>query len=227
MRREERLRKSESEDADADLRIRQIEEANAAVRAELRTLKTASVAALNSITDVVAECKYDAPTVHTTEEMAALRNSVLADLHQLRSEQSSIRERVDTTVRFCESEESKRSERVRALESCLRDIEQRPVPKTSHSMNVSHWPSHGMPADFVSASRADGLVSTPRQALGRDPSRSEATSLRSRIARFYAAFNPEKLAMLDSVLAEYEGAEEELMSALEVHYNAFGYFSNH
>ena len=35
-----------------------------------------------------------------------------------------------------------------------------------------------------------------------------------------------KLSEVDHILHEYAGAEEELMSSLEVHYNAFGYFSS-
>jgi chromosome segregation ATPase len=228
MRREERLRKSESEDADADLRIRQLEEANAAVRAELRTLKSASVASLNAVSDIVAECKYDAPTTHTTNEMNSLRESVMADLQHLRSEQLAIRERVDTTVMFCQDEEKKRTERVRALEGCLHEIEQRPVPKTAHVVDTQQWDRHTFtPPYFVPARGDDGLVSTPRRADGASRPPAAVLTVRDRVAQFYASFNPAKLSSLDKVLAEYHGAEEELMSALEVHYNAFGYFSNH
>lgn len=50
-------------------------------------------------------------------------------------------------------------------------------------------------------------------------------SLRNRIMAFYSKYKPEKLSDVDRIMAEYKGAEEELLSSLEVHYNAFGYFS--
>lgn len=49
--------------------------------------------------------------------------------------------------------------------------------------------------------------------------------LAATLERFYAAYNPDKLVDIDHILDEYEGAEEELLAALEVHYGCFGFFS--
>ena len=51
-------------------------------------------------------------------------------------------------------------------------------------------------------------------------------TVRQMVAEFYSIHNPEKLSSLDIILEEYYGADEELMSALEAQYGAFGFFED-
>lgn len=65
-------------------------------------------------------------------------------------------------------------------------------------------------SSFGAVTRKDGLRAVNQQKL----------------FHFYLKYNPEKITSIDAILAEYEGATEELFAALEIHYGAFGYFSS-
>lgn len=103
-----------------------------------------------------------------------------------------------------------------------------PQMLTAPSMATPSRPSSTMPIPPIatrplpSAPPPPPLV-MPQQHL---PVATQEGSFADQIRGFYRKYNPTKdehsIAM---VLQEYEGAEEELMAALEVHYQAFGYFS--
>eukprot|EP00658_Telonema_sp_P-2_P083715 TRINITY_DN9139_c0_g1_i7.p1 TRINITY_DN9139_c0_g1~~TRINITY_DN9139_c0_g1_i7.p1 ORF type:complete len:219 (-),score=53.60 TRINITY_DN9139_c0_g1_i7:212-868(-) len=57
------------------------------------------------------------------------------------------------------------------------------------------------------------------------PESAAAMRIRHNLERFYKKYQPKKLNSIDAILQEYQGAEAELYAALEVQYNAFGYFS--
>jgi hypothetical protein len=219
IRREERQRRSEADDAEAELRLRHIEESNAAVRSELQLVKSVNVEAMSAVAELVQECKYDAPTLHDMATMQRLRESVLHELHELRTSSTAARAKVSAAIKYCEDAEHHRARNVESLEVAVKEIQQRPpLPRVPVELSV-----HRLETAFPQ----DGLVYTPRQTAssGREPWR--PPDLRTRVASFYADYNPSKLRDLDRVLQEYTGAEEELLSALEVHYGAFGYFSAH
>lgn len=222
IRREERQRQQAAADAETDVRLRHVEESNAALRAELHVVKSVNVEASQSVADLLHECKFDAPTTHAAAELGSLRDDVLNDLQRVRAQNAELRQRVESVVSFCEQQETSRSRNVEELERTLRAVQASDSPRGVSSLVIDTAHASGTRAAVQEGGRQhEGLVHTPRQTVP------TPGSLRDRVAAFYGRYNPSKLSDLDRIMGEYAGAEEELLSALEVHYGAFGYFSCH
>jgi hypothetical protein len=241
MRREARRRQQESEDAELQLRLQHVEDTNAALRSELHVVKMINCDSTAAVMELLQECRVDAPTAHAAGEMEKLREGVMGDLRRVREDQAVLTGRVETVVAFCEDEEARRKGQVAALEQSLKQIEQRPpLPSYRPRVDAAALAERGLPRHGGGVA---GLVETPGRVEGSQlhlvPTGAAAAaaaaapgvfpsfpSHRERIATFYSRYNPAKLGELDAVMAEYAGAEAELMSALEIHYGAFGYFSS-
>ena len=222
MQREARERRSMADDDELEIRIRHLEETNAALRSELHVVKSVNTETNEAVVDLVRSCKIEVPTSSAASELHRLRDDVLRDLLTVREAHDGLRTKFESTMAFCRSEEQRRQGRVGALEASVAALERR-----------NPAPSYAAVVDTGLLGSA-GLVVTPRRdvlpvlagATSYEPQK--ALPFKEKIAEFYRIFNPAKSSgqQLESVLREYEGAEAELMAALEVHYNAFGYFTS-
>ncbi len=177
--------------------------------------------------DVAVRAKHDPATVFAAGDMQRLQQDVLSDLNRVRDEQLQLRSRLESIQSYCESEQRRRQIQVENLQSTVTEIEHQAVKAPLYRPTISLLSRPVDDQAVKDARLGSDLVRTPRRGhhQGAGSAAYRPADLRSRIIRFYQQHNPSKLGSVDGVLREYEGAEEELMSALEIHYGAFGYFS--
>lgn len=243
MRRQARERQLSAEEAELELRLKQMEELNNQLRSELHVVKTVNAETNHAVLDLVHQCKIDAPGAHAAGEMQRLYEEVMSDLRQLKGEHAQLSGKLSSIVGFCEEEEDRRAKQVNALAASVKQLQEKGIraPTYKPVVDTRLYDPASVGAPPI------GLVHTPRRTASNSVNLEAANtyaapsppvsfrsstwqepkeSVREKIAGFYERYNPEKLHTLDDILQEYEGATEELMAALEVHYGAFGYFTS-
>lgn len=249
--REDRQKMLDAEDEVVEQRIRQIESANDSIRTDMQSLRS-TVRRLAEALETVRqfEHKHAAPPQFNIYELDRLVLDVEATMERVRTEHAALQGKTESLEAFTRQEESSRRQALEKLEASLSKLEAHVMAEEAAKRHAPFRPQeHDVSTDWAKNSRLPpetaagterGLVPNvalqPVPHLRRmmqqfDESTTARTTQRRRdelastLTQFYATYNPDKIMDVEHILDEYEGAEEELLAALEVHYGCFGYFS--
>lgn len=246
--REDRQKVLDAEDEVLEQRIRQAEAANDAMRSELQNVRSTMrhmVETLESLRQY--ERREAAPPQFNIYELDRLVLEVEDTVERVRTEHAALHGKLESLHAYCHAEEVKRRETLAKVEASLQAIEKefsesqsakRHVPFRPRDVDVStEWlkGAAGTPSGGGGASLIDPRIApAPKLKHTLDAMNAHSTKtphgrrddLTATLEAFYAIYNPAKVDEVPAILTEYDGAEEELLAALEVHYGCFGYFSS-
>lgn len=219
-RRQERTHQQEQEQLELDMRMRQLEESTASLRSELQALRAVNCEGSSAVMDAVSRVRLDPGGAMQLREMKALHCGVLEELARVKEQLFVLSNKFVTIASYAEREGQQRGKQLRVLEESVRRIEELPRPSSYRggTYDASWHTRAGELPKYEAATSSPSAASALHGAA-------MPTNLHHRLVSFYMRYNPAKVPDVDSIIDEYAGAEAELMSSLEVHYGAFGYFS--
>jgi hypothetical protein len=222
VRRDARSRDAAEASAQLELRVRHLEEENASLRHSVASAQAANGEALLAARALARDCRPDPAVAYNARETAAAHGDIMAVLRDVHGLGTALQGRLDALDAFAHAHSEQRLARVAALEGAMRNIEAAP-----HNAGGSNVFRPRVDAGWLAAGAAAGSRCAPGAEVTREKLAPGASGVfRHRVAAFYRRYNPAKLPEVDRIVAEYAGAEHELMHSLEAHYRAEGYFSN-
>ena len=237
--REERRRLLEAEDEELEMRLRHVEETHDSLRVEVQKLREGTIRSNEQLQHLVNAVKEDAPMQYQRRLNLQMLENMKDEVRLLGEKYATLAGRMECVEDFSHKEEEKRRVAVNKIESTLFDMEKERTARharpalASRTLDFAAGVRPGAAPSRAASEHKPGagslLVTGSSNNYHSSTSahhHSDRSTNKKMLIDFYSKYNPSKIANLDAIMAEYHGAMEELFAALELHYGAFGYFSN-
>ncbi|ORC91555.1 uncharacterized protein TM35_000051510 [Trypanosoma theileri] len=250
--REERQKCEDEEDAEMELRLQHTETTTAALQRNLRRLHAENQQLTRLLQSIVGAVRGLEPQLAQQQRQVEETREAF---HRLRAAHTRLEGTMESLIHHTEQYKASHDAVLRRLEKSVKELEQQVKKQQQQQQEEEERYRYGegkrmnlITGNVSNSSISNsankkknmnpnndriegGIINESRmwQQNNSGVMNNESTNrpLQQRLELFYRIYNPDKIPSIATIIEEYMGAEEELMAALEVHYDAFGFFSHY